>query len=140
MAQSHQSIEQIFREEHGQVLAALISKLRDIDLAEDVLQEAYLVALEQWPVAGLPRKPGAWLTTTARNKAIDRWRRQKSWEQKGEGLRAAAAFLVPVPTMAQRLVRAKRKIKKAGIPLSRPSHALALRTVRGSFDHPLPDL
>src|SRR6187549_3631502 len=68
-------IEATFREEHGRVLAALISRLGDFDLAEDALQDALVNALEQWGSAGVPRNPGAWLLTAARRRAIDRLRR-----------------------------------------------------------------
>src|SRR5687767_3657707 len=67
-------IEQTFREEHGRVLAALISQLGDFTLAEDALQDALVNALERWEVDGIPHNPGAWLTTVAKRRAIDRIR------------------------------------------------------------------
>src|SRR5258706_1335727 len=159
-------IETVFREEHGRVLAALISQLGDFTLAEDALQDALVNALERWEIDGVPNNPGAWLMTVARRRAIDRLRRKSTQERNAVivntltadeeetemetipddrlklmftcchpslaleaqvaltlhtvgGLSTpeiARAFLVPVPTMAHRLVRARSKIRDTGIP------------------------
>ena len=77
---TNSGIEQIFQQEYGRVLANLISHLRDFELAEDVLQEAFVTALQKWPTSGIPRSPAAWLTTVGRNKAIDRLRRRDKWQ------------------------------------------------------------
>ena len=74
-------IETTFREEHGRVLAALISQLGDFTLAEDALQDALVNALERWAIDGVPRNPGAWLMTVAKRRAIDRLRRAATQER-----------------------------------------------------------
>src|SRR5271168_4036841 len=79
-------IEKIFRDETGRALATLIRLVGDFDLAEDVLQEAFAVALERWPSAEIPSNPRAWLANVGRNKAIDRIRRQVSFRDKQAAL------------------------------------------------------
>src|SRR3954464_5964391 len=79
-------IEKTFREEHGRVLAALISRLGDFELAEDALQDALVNALESWTRGGLPSNPGAWLVTVARRRAIDRLRRDATLARKAAEL------------------------------------------------------
>jgi RNA polymerase sigma-70 factor, ECF subfamily len=85
---SDEAVDRLFREESGRAVAALIRVLGDFDLAEEAVQDAFLVALEVWPQRGLPRNPGAWITTTARNKAIDRIRRARRLEDKVRELEA----------------------------------------------------
>ena len=75
---TRQALERVHRQEHGQLLATLIGWLGDLELAEEAVQDAFLAAMEHWAQAGVPHKPGAWLTTTARRKAIDRLRRSRA--------------------------------------------------------------
>jgi RNA polymerase sigma-70 factor, ECF subfamily len=75
-------LEEVFRDEWGRVLASLVGFLGDFDKAEDAAQEAFAIAAQRWPASGVPANPGAWLVTTARNRAIDRIRRERTLAEK----------------------------------------------------------
>ena len=86
-------LEEVFRDEWGRVLASLVGFLGDFDKAEEAAQEAFAIAAERWPISGVPANPGAWLVTTARNRAIDRVRRERTLAEK--------IYLLPAPDVTE---------------------------------------
>ena len=92
---AHEAVDRLFREESGRAVATLIRVLGDFDLAEEAVQDAFAKALEVWPAQGVPRNPGAWITTTARNAAIDRIRRRRRLAEKTDELRREAEIDAP---------------------------------------------
>ncbi|TVT20414.1 RNA polymerase sigma factor [Amycolatopsis acidiphila] len=169
---THRTIDAVWRIESAKIIGALTRVVRDVGLAEELAQDALVTALEQWPEAGVPKNPGAWLMTIAKRRAIDRLRREKNLERKQEELgrelppeepgvepdevnddvlrlmftachpvlstearvaltlrllgglatdEIARAYLVSEPTVAQRIVRAKRTLAKAKVPFEVPS-------------------
>jgi RNA polymerase sigma factor (sigma-70 family) len=175
---THRAIDAVWRIESAKIIAALARIVRDVGLAEELAQDALVAALEQWPKAGVPDNPGAWLMAAAKHRAIDLWRRNKRLERKHEELgrelqgqqemavadfeaamdddfgddllglvftachpvlpsearvaltlrllggltteEIARAFLIPEPTVAQRIVRAKRTLAEARVPFEVP--------------------
>ena len=115
---AHRAIDAIWRIESARLIAGLTRVVRDVGLAEELAQDALVIALEQWPESGVPGNPGAWLMATAKHRAIDYFRRNEMLERKHAEI--ARAFLVPEATVAQRIVRAKRTLAEARVPFELP--------------------
>jgi RNA polymerase sigma-70 factor, ECF subfamily len=127
-----QSLEEFLRIERGRVLASIIRFTGDIGLAEDAVHDAVVVALEHWPRTGMPRNPGAWLTTTARNKALDRIRRESKRSTTEQVAQALSEIDVPLPTGAVRDDQLRLMFMCCHPALSPEARvALALRTICG---------
>src|ERR1700682_1274701 len=104
-------LEKLHREESGRILSTLIRLLGDFDLAEEMLQEAYAMALQKWPSEGTPTNPRAWLVSTARHKAIDRLRRDRRFERKSQEIANTVEMVVEPESDGEEVVLADDRLR-----------------------------